>query len=152
MSFKDGEWSERFKALGDQAEAKFCEWADKNRLGYVRWGLDRPPLRMYELPDRVRHAPDFLLTRVFVEAQGFGRDQLVKLKWVKRDCLQWWSTVHPVWMFLWDSYHQRQTFIDLSTLDSVIADHGEPKKFPEGRPYWSVNADAVFAHGQDAPS
>ena len=77
MSFKDGTWAQRFGALGDEAEQVFERVA---RYGWVRYGLNRPPLQMHRLPARIRYTPDYLMSNKFIEVQGLGRDQKLKLK------------------------------------------------------------------------
>ena len=150
-AYKDKTWDERVATLGDEAELRFTSWATKNNLGYDRYGLDRPPLRMYELPARLRYTPDFLMSRQFVEVQGLGRDQVFKLKMDKHGALHYWCDLHPVYLFVWDSHHQRECFIHLHDLDHVIGQYADMKQFHEGKPYFAVPADAVFLAGKDKP-
>lgn len=151
-SYKDQKWSEREKTLGDEAEGHFIEWCDSIPLGYVRSGLERPPLQMWRLPHRIRYTPDFLLTKCYVEVQGFGRDQQFKLKVDKHGCLRWWNDLHPVVLFVWDSHYQRQCFITLEAFEGLLGtEHATLGSFSEGKTYFSVKGDAIFASGTDAP-
>ena len=150
MTFRDQGWSERVTKLGDEAEQKFMEWADKKGLGYVEYGLRRPPLRMYELPARIRYTPDFLMSKVFIEAQGFGRDNVAKLKIDKAGCLHWWNDVHPTYLFWWDSYHERSTFMHIQQFDQLLP-QAEIRSFSEGKPYYAVSGDLIFANGIGSP-
>lgn len=140
--FKDRPWSQRFDALGDRAEGQFervtCDT-------WIRWGLQRPPLKVSQLPARIRYAPDYLTSRAFVEAQGFGRDGELKVKIDKYNALHWWNDVHPVHLFVYDSHKKRNTRIALRELDRIIADGGARlASFPEGKSYFAIDGESVF--------
>ena len=141
MSFKDRGWNARFAEMGDQAEAKFEEVCDR---GFVRYGLNRPPLRMSMLPPFVRYTPDYLTSRAFVEVQGFGRDQTFKLKVDKYEALAEWAQQHPVDLFIYDSHNDRHIQLSLDEVYDVIMASGHLDRFPEGKAFWSVPADAIF--------
>lgn len=147
MSFKDRRWESRFEAMGDQAEAKFEEVCDR---GFVRYGLNRPPIRMSMLPEFVRYTPDYLTSKCFVEVQGFGRDQTFKLKVDKYQALVAWSAFHPVEIFIYDSYNDRSIQLTLDDVYQLWQDYGSGGSFPEGKQYWSVPASAIFAEVEDA--
>ncbi len=152
MSFRYQTWNDRVATLGDIAETQFESWATKARLGFVRYGLNRPPLRMHELPARVRNTPDYLMTKGFIEVQGFGRDQILKVKWEKLNCMWAWNNIHRLWLFVWDSHNSRHCFVDVPTLANLLGEFAEMRKFPEGTPYFAINGDAVFAVGTESPS
>jgi hypothetical protein len=152
MSFKDRGWSSRFDGMGDLAEAKFEEVAKSVlKRGFVRFGLNRPPLKMTALPARLRYTPDYLMTSRLVEVQGFGRDQTLKLKLDKWGALHWWNDVHPVELFVFDSHNDRWGFVTLAELDHLLA-NGEAslESFPEGKTYFAFPADALFGTDADA--
>lgn len=145
MSFKDGGWAQRFGALGDEAEGVFegvC--ADVLDLNFVRIGLSRPPLQVHKLPARERYRPDYLMSSKYVEVQGLGRDQKVKMKWDKLMSLHFWDSIYPVEMFLWDSHHRRWCFVNLAQFDALLASHGKLGMFQEGKSYIELGADHVF--------
>lgn len=144
MSYKDLPFEQRLETLGDEAENRFEEWCRRNRLNYVRCGLNRPPLRMGDLPTRIRYWPDYLQSSRFVECQGFGKDQLVKLKIEKHGALRWWNDLHTVHLYLWDRVHERECFVDLDVIDGLIGQVGTLKTFPEGKPYFEFPAQTVF--------
>lgn len=153
MSFKDRSWEHRFQAMGDEAESKFEEYAENTlRLGFVRYGLARPPIQMHKLPKRLCYTPDYLMSTKLVEVQGVGRDQKVKLKHDKLNSLRWWNDFvregfDGVHLFIWDSHKQRMCMFHLSLLDRLLADgKGELGSFPEGKPYISWDADDVFEY------
>lgn len=145
-SFRDQSWDKRYEEMGDTAEGRFEDWCARNRLNFVRYGLDRPPIAMYKLPARIRYSPDYLLSNKFVEVQGFGRDQTVKLKLEKHGSLRWWNDVHPVDLYLWDSHNERECFVPIHVFDMVLGTDGaELRAFPEGKSYFALNADHLFA-------
>lgn len=145
MSFKDQAWDQRFQKLGDLAEGKFEEWMTKRRQGFVRYGLDRPPLQMHKLPTRLRYTPDYLASSRFYEVQGFGRDNEFKIKLDKWSSLHWWNDLHPVWFFVYDSHHERHCTLALTTLDSILnSGRSELKSFAEGKPYFAFNGNEIM--------
>ena len=144
--FRDQPFERRFDKLGDEAEQHFEEYAERvlNKK-FVRFGLERPPLRMSYLPTRIRYTPDYLMTKHFVECQGFGRDQTYKIKLEKLNCLHWWNDLHPVQMYVWDSHKQRECMLHLFRLDDLI-NEGKANlgHFAEGKAYFALHADDIF--------
>lgn len=152
MAYKDDKWSEREKTLGDISEGAFEAWCNNADLNFIRWGLDRPPLQMWRLPARLRYSPDYLMTKCFVECQGFGRDQTYKMKFEKWGSLHYWNDLHPVSLYVWDSKYERECFVPLLEFDNLLGEPGvEQGKFGEGKAYIAVPADLLFHRGYDAP-
>ncbi len=149
-AFKDQSWEQRFGAMGDEAEGHFEQYATETlKLGFTRYGLNRPPLKMASLPARVRYTPDYLMSRCFVEVQGLGRDQKFKLKRDKLGALHWWHDLRVdqfdgVCLYVWDSHNQRECMLPLLRLDQAIDQHGSLNSFPEGKSYFELPADEVF--------
>jgi hypothetical protein len=143
-AFKDGTWAQRQGTLGDPAEKKLLEVHPTN---LVRWGLDRPPLQVGKLPKRIRYAPDFLASDVFIECQGVGRDQVIKLKWEKLSCLYFWDQVHPVQLFFWDSHRKRHTYVPLRVIGDLVNEVAELGHFHEGVAFFALPASVVFERG-----
>jgi hypothetical protein len=143
-AFKDKSFAARYEGMGDIAEAAFEEYAELEGISYVRYGLDRPPLRVAALPARLRYTPDYLTTDSFVEVQGFGTDQTMKLKLDKWGALHWWSDLHPVQMFFYDSKNDRHETLWLGEVDNLISYHATLDRFPEGKPYFAVPAEVLF--------
>lgn len=149
MSFKDQSWGNRFNAMGDEAENQFEEWATASKVGFCRYGLDRPPIQVGRLPHFVRFTPDYLMTKRFVEVQGFGRDQLFKLKDEKLVALEQWSKVHPVSLFAWNRTNQTRLMVDLGELTALVINDEVPMgKFPEGKPYFEFSAAILEEVGE----
>lgn len=146
MSFKDRDFTYRLGAMGDQAEGAFEDWCAERDHKYIRWGLDRPPLNLRLIPTRLRYAPDYLTSKTFVECQGFGADQVFKLKLEKHGALHWWSGLHPVDLWVLDSHHLRACLLTLTQFDNLLGANGaDLRSFPEGKSYFAVNGDALFA-------
>lgn len=142
-SFKDQPFAQRMAQMGDAAERKFEETYGE---GFVRFGLNRPPINVGKLPTRLRYTPDYLTSDGFVEVQGFGKAQVFQLKLEKLSCLNYWDTLHPVSIFVWDSYRKRYTTVPLKSIRDWI-DEGlaELGYFPEGKAYFAIPADVIFA-------
>lgn len=144
MGFKDESWASRSAAggMGDQAEAVFrIVW----KKGFVDIGLRRPPLQVWKLPLMERYRPDFLTSEQYIEVQGCGRDQVFKFKAEKLEALEWWNSVFPVHLFLYDSHKDRYTFILLvQVMRWIDEDLAALDTFPEGKAYWAVPAHLVF--------
>lgn len=150
MAFKDKAWSARFAAMGDEAEGVFEQVLTDAHVGFARYGLNRPPLRMGMIPARIRYTPDYLMSAKLVEVQGVGQDGIVKLKLDKWGALHWWNDVHPVELFIWDSHHQRYGFIQLLHLDEMVADgHVSLDRFPEGKTYFAFSVADIWEHVYD---
>ena len=146
--FRNRSWNDRYAegGMGDEAEGHFEAYCAKKKLGFVRCGLDRPPLSVGRLPARVRYWPDYLMTRGFVEVQGFGRDQTMKLKLDKWGVLHYWNDLMPVELYLWDSTNERELVIGILELDAII--DKEPSvtldRFPEGKAYFAIPSRLLF--------
>jgi hypothetical protein len=130
--------------MGAPAEQAFEEWAEGEGVNYIRWGLDKPPLAVQLLPIRIRHAPDYLTTKCFVECQGVGVDQRVKLKVEKYVSLHYWGGLHPVDLFVWDSKNERHALVHLADVQKIIADDPCIGRFEnDGKPYFELAMDAL---------
>ena len=148
MTFRDQPWEQRFAKMGDEAEGHFERYAEEALgLNFVRFGLDRPPLKMSALPTRLRYTPDYLMSNNFVEVQGFGRDQTFKIKLDKLNALHWWNDLHPVYLYVWDTTNERECFVHLFTIDLII-NNGDStlSAFPEGKAYHAIPGDLLFEH------
>lgn len=147
-SFKDQSFNKRFAKMGDQAESKCRAWLDSQNVGYVDYGLDRPPIRMDMLSARIRHTPDILTSRGLIECKGFGRDQIAKIKFEDINCLSWWNDCFPVSIFFYDSANDRHTCVSFETVrDKMLADERVTKGvFPDAnpKPYWAIPAAVIW--------
>lgn len=144
-SFKDRAFGQRLGEMGDRAEGAFEDWCKDNEKNYVRWGLDRPPLNLGMIPTRLRYSPDYLMSRHFVECQGFGQDRTFKLKVEKHGALRWWNDLHPVVFWVLDSHLHRACFLSLDQFDALIGTEATTLgAFREGKAYFAVNGDNIF--------
>lgn len=138
--FKDRSWDERFKRMGDEAEGVFEAVYPE---GWVRFGLERPPIRMDYLPDKMRYTPDYLTSKGLVEVQGLGRDRRFKMKHSKLAALQDWHEDFRVDLFVWDRTAERFGFVRLPDLEAVLEERGKVDHFPEGPAYSHVGVDEL---------
>lgn len=144
MSFKDRPFEKRFEAMGDIAEGAFEE---RSKVKYVRFGLNRPPLKMSALPPTLRYTPDYLTSNNFVEVQGLGGDQIFKLKLDKLEALSFWNNLHPVLLYVYDSHNVRDHYLDWDSLTSLTQD-AKIAAFPEGKQYYAVPASLIWTNGE----
>lgn len=143
MSYKDQPFAHRFAALGDEAEAKFEEVWDKP---FIRFGINRPPLHVPSLPERIRHMPDYLCSKELVEVKGFGKDQILKVKLVEYNCMNFWNAMHPLVIFAWDSFQKRHGHFSLGQFTQWINEgQAQLAVFPEGKAYIALPAEVIFS-------
>lgn len=146
--FNKGTFAQRFAAMGDEAEGVFEE---VHRSGFVRYGLNRPPIQMGGLDPFIRYTPDYLTSRVLVEVQGFGADQTIKIKHDKWAALQQWSMLHQVELFLWDTRNKRFGYVPLPHLHHLI-EAAETRHFDEGNPYYALPSSVIPCEWVDHPA
>jgi hypothetical protein len=132
-TFKDKPWNQRFLKLGDEAEGVFENWAARHNIGFHRSGLNRPPFDMNKLSKMVCYTPDYLTADGYIECQGYGKDQLIKLKDDKLDALQGWNLIQATSMFLWDNVRKRVCQVPISWFGTTPAI--TTGIYPEGKKY-----------------
>lgn len=137
MSFHQQSFSNRFRAMGDEAEGVF-EQANEGK--FVRYGLNRPPIGMHQMPPKIRYTPDYMTTHALVEVMGVGNDRILKLKTEKAHALQDWHEDWNVELFLWDSKLKQHTTIKWPILWELVIDM-PMNTFPEGKQYWEIDVD-----------
>lgn len=123
--------------MGDEAEGVFEGTYPE---GFVRFGLNRPPIRLASVPPFIRYTPDYLTSKGLVEVQGLGRDQTFKLKVDKLAALYQWAEHFRVDVFVWDSAKRRYGWLRLDELYDAICEHARIREFAEGKPYWALAA------------
>ncbi len=141
MAFHEQSFANRFGKLGDEAESVFEQvWQD----GWVRYGLNRPPLHIASLPERIRHTPDYLTSKNFVEVKGIGRDETIKLKVAEFNCMHYWNQLHPLLLFVWSSHRKAWSVAALPFLQEAI-DLGNAQLglFHDGRAYFALSASLL---------
>lgn len=140
-TFRLKTFDERIKTMGDIAEQKFEKDA---AVKFVRYGLNRPKINMAHLPPEIRHTPDYLTAQGLVEVQGLGKDQILKVKHEKLKALKWWSKVHPLYLFIYDSYRERTYMMPFKELIKKCT-MSETNHFPEGKPYYAMHSSLIWA-------
>lgn len=135
QAFHKQTWNNRFQQMGDEAEGIF---EATHKLGWVRTGLNRPPLAMHLIAVNVRYMPDYLTSRCWVEVQGCGRDKVIRIKLEKLEALDAWLKLgQPVEFFFWDTTNKRHCQIPLETV-ALAAAQVEAKLYPEGKVFYEI--------------
>jgi hypothetical protein len=133
-SFRNQSWNNRFQEMGDTAEAIFEATIGR---GFVRFGLNRPPLQVHKLPAKIRYAPDYLTSTGFYEVQGCGRDGVLKLKDEKLVALGEWNQDFDTFLWVYDQTNHRYAWAHVG---EIVHDLDKFRKgmFPEGKPYFEL--------------
>lgn len=145
MAFHELSFAKRYTEMGDASEAVFERVYGR---GFVRWGLNRPPLNMRMLPPEIRYAPDYLTSSGFVECLGCGRGGVLKLKFEKLNCGLFWHRTHPLTYFVWDSHKSEYAYVGYELMSDIILDaehHGVIAKaeFHDGKIYWPIPRNLI---------
>jgi hypothetical protein len=135
--FRNQSFAARMGAMGDEAEFAF---ESAHQGGFVRFGLNRPPVAVQQLPPQIRYTPDYLTSSGFVEVQGVGRDRIAKIKIEKAVALQQWHSIFNLEMFIWDSKTKTHRYLPWAELWPTLPSL-PIAFFPEGKPYWELNID-----------
>jgi hypothetical protein len=137
--FSEQNLAARKGTMGEIAEAVFEATYPQ---GWCRWGIDRPPIQVAKVPAFVRFAPDYLTSKGFVEVQGFGKDQKIKLKHAKYDALNEWHGIFRVDLFFYDSHNSRYGFVRLHDFIDAYEEHGYEGAFDDGlNPFMGLKAE-----------
>ena len=130
-AFHQRSWTQREKALGDEAESVFEAVQTK---GFARYGINRPPVQVHKLHLMVRYTPDYMRSTELVEVMGAGRDQVLKHE--KLSALQMWDAlIMPTHLFVWDSHQRRHGECRIGDLPIGGVPVG---KFPEGKAFYGI--------------
>lgn len=143
MSFKDGTWDERVETLGDIAELQFERYCKDRGIPFIRYGLNRPPLRVASLPAFIRYTPDYLTVQGLVEVQGCGNDGLIKLKHDKLWALKEWDQHDNVYFFFWNSANEEYMRVPFDRI-MLLLDQGGIRvdgHFDGYKPYSAIRWD-----------
>lgn len=144
VNFRDQGFAARMTVMGDPAESVFEATYPE---GFARYGLNRPPINLSDVPPKIRHTPDYITRKGLVEVMGFGNDETLKLKLVKANALWAWHSDFRVDMFLWDSACHEYGWVRLPELLEVADRILKPKRFPEGHEYWPIHKALIPTAG-----
>ena len=143
MTFHQQNFNTRLTDMGDASENKFLEVAESLGRRPVRFGFDRPPFSIVKIAKKLRYTPDFIDDKGLIECQGFGRDQIVKLKVEKMHALAAWDAEHPLFLFLWDSQKKRYCLTEFTDLMKLIeSGQAELAYFHDPKAYFALPAEA----------
>lgn len=134
--FHQKPFEERMASMGDEAEGEFEARYDN----VARFGFNRPPFSIQNLPLHIRYAPDFIQAapQQFVETVGMGKNGL-KFKLEKLIALSWWDQTLPVVIWVWSTPRQAYTELYLSELQRLIERQEVPVGyFREGKAYFQI--------------
>lgn len=124
--------------MGDEAESVFESVYPQ---GFARYGLNRPPILLAQVPAFVRYTPDYITSKGLIEVQGFGRDQTFKLKNDKYEALNSWNSMFRVDLFVWDTTNSRYGYLRLQDFIDSWKQEGWSDAFDNGRnPYMALKA------------
>lgn len=141
MTFSDQDWDTRLVTLGDPAEKAFEAWCNKRGLGYVKYGLDRPPVRLAQVPPMVRYTPDYLTDEALYEVQGCGRDSVFKFKHDKLVSLHRWTDIWHTRMWLWHQPLDASVWLPIHSIIELCITKGELRTnglFDGSKPFAAV--------------
>ena len=136
MAFHEQPFATRFAEMGDEAESVFEEVCE---VAFERYGLNRPSVKVNELPPFVRYTPDYITTRHLVEVQGFGSDNKVKFKSEKIHSMAEWHLIMPLQVFIYHRQTDAWCIVPFSELVGLLALHGESGEFHDGKQYTSLH-------------
>ncbi len=124
-TFNEAGWQERKRFLGNTAEEAFEIVAAAKGIAFERLGMDRQsPLTYRNLHPYITKRPDYLCQRAgksyFMEVKGTGTDGVVKIKLDSLEVGRFWSTLHPVNFFLFDSTRKQWAIIDIDEVLAII--------------------------------
>lgn len=145
MGYASQQWNQRVHTLGDIAEGIFEQVSPLGAA--VSYGLRRPPFKVANLTPEQRNTPDYLTgTGDFVEVQGCGRDNVLKLKVEKLEALKGWAKLGPVKWFFWNSNTSEWALISDIHLRKLVTRgkraHGV-QAFSDGNKYIAVEWDWI---------
>jgi hypothetical protein len=123
MAWSDQSFQKRYAVMGDMAETIYLEATPLGNT--TRFGFRRPDgIKFSNIPEGMRHMPDFITSSYLVEVMGLGKDGVLKsMKTTKYEALKEWNKfagkmgLLGVVLFIWNSYDKQ--FIILSWKDIV---------------------------------
>lgn len=137
MSFHQQNFSARFGAMGDEAEAIYQQVLPVGKS--IEFGWRRPPVTMRNMTNKIKNMPDFYAGAGYlVEAMGCGRDEILKLKTNKWQALQEWNEDQPLLLFAWNSALKEWLLLDFKGLDAAVELAGRVKQFHDGPTYYPI--------------
>lgn len=144
-AFRDRTFGQRYQQMGDQAEQVCAQVLEEMSVAFTRYGFQRPPFSIQNLPLLVRYSPDFVLADRFVECQGFGRDGKAKFKRDKLETLHAWAREMPVDLFLWWSARKKWAMVPLAMVTAAVDDPArcELGHFDGSKAFFSIHGDAL---------
>jgi len=138
-------WQHRKQYFGETSETAFEIVAHREGIAFERFGQPaESPLKYFRLHTYMRTRPDYLCQKdqetFFLEVKGIGADGILKIKLDSLEGATYWSTIHPLHFFIYDSARKRFAKTALTTLKDK-ARKIPPQSFPEdGKLYYPFPA------------
>jgi len=148
MSFHQQSFNSRFASMGDEAEAVYDAIFPKS----IPFGLNRPPFSMTGMTEEMKATPDRMERLCFVECQGFGRDQILKLKPHKLNALTVWAEhIGPVDFFAWNRTEKLWYRSPLYMWRNAAARDGVLDNYHDGPAYLGLPVERFPTEGHPLP-
>ena len=146
MGYREQQWSQRVGTLGDIAEGVFEDVAPFGSS--IRFGLNRPPFKVGKLTPEQRSAPDYLSgTGFFVEVQGCGRDNILKVKLEKWNALKAWNKhIGEVRFFFWNGNLSEWVAMSWDAVSKLVTKAKRTdgvQEFNDGNEYVGIHWDWI---------
>lgn len=147
MAFNELPFNQRFKSMGDEAEAVYEE---AKPMGLTtRFGWRRPKgITFKKMPLVLRHSPDYYAQAGYlVEVMGMGKDGVLKsLKVEKYNALKVWKRIADLLglelaLFIWNSYEQQYVTILWPSLVKLVTKSKRSlgvESFDDGNEYYPI--------------
>lgn len=145
-TFNQNNWQQRKYYLGNTSETAFEIVAHREKIHFERFGQsEESKLTYYLLHTYIRTRPDYICQKdketFFIEVKGMGADGILKVKLDSMEGATYWSTIHPLHFFIYDSVKKRFAKAALITLKEK-AKKILPQPFPEdGKLYYPFPAN-----------
>lgn len=126
MSFKDLDFKERIKVLGEIAEKAFEKYCYIHAIKSDRFGFELPNFDLfYKVPLTLRYMPDYIVedgdTHFLVEVKGCGADGTFKLKKDNIETLFFWNKIVKVLFAFYDGENKQICYgYSLDTIYTIL--------------------------------
>lgn len=141
ITFNQQKWQQRKYYLGNTSETAFEIIAHREGIALERFGQsEESPLKYFRLHTYMRTRPDYICQKdnetFFIEVKGVGSDGVLKLKLDSLEGATYWSTIHPLHFFIYDSARKLFTKVSLPYLRKMTKKI-LPQSFPDdGKLYY----------------
>lgn len=119
MTFSDLHFTQRFGAMGDEAEAVYEAVLPLGPSDIFGWR--RPDVSMQNMTDKIRYKPDFYAgSGHLVEVMGCNGPLLRGMKVDKWEAMKDWNSDQPMAYFLWNRKLQRWALVFHAAMITLV--------------------------------